>query len=372
MSKRSRLPWDTSHETLQVMHRRRRDDSKPGARAADDHARVALLVDGGGMRGVISAAMLSALDDLGYKDAVDVVYGYSAGAVNAAYFIAGEMWYPLSIYYDHLASTSFVDFKRSLRRQPIMSLSFASEVVVGELKPLDYNAVRNSALPLVVAITMVDTMRGELARDFRSNQDLKEAIVASCWLPLATVGTASFRGRPAIDGGVLMPSMLEAAENDGCTHVLLLRTVPLGNRPKRRGLLFRNVASRYLDRLEPGLGAAYAQAWADLSSRAERRREARALQVGLLPQHAALPMHEMDPAKLLRAARDAYGSMYAMLEKIPLTDVLDGLVDVVPRLTVRLKVRATQPQTTARTPANGQQRAGQLPPERLKQTDATG
>jgi predicted patatin/cPLA2 family phospholipase len=369
MSKRSRLPWDASHETLKVMRRRRQDQSKPNARAADDHARVALLVDGGGMRGVISAAMLSALDDLGYKDAVDVVYGYSAGAVNAAYFVAGEMWYPLSIYYDHLASTSFVDFKRSLYRQSIMSLSFASEIVAGELKPLDYEAVRSSALPLVVAITMVDTKRGELVRDFRSNQDLKEAIVASCWLPFATLGTASFRGRPAVDGGVLMPSMLEAAENDGCTHVMVLRTVPLGSRPGRHGL-FRNVASRYLDRLEPGLGAAYAQAWADLSSRAERRRAARALQVGLLPQHAPLPMHEMDPAKLLRAARDAYGSMYALLEQIQLEDVLEGLVEVVPRLTVRLKVRATVPLATARIQTNGQ-RAGRLPTQPLKQTDAT-
>jgi predicted patatin/cPLA2 family phospholipase len=341
MSKRARLAWETSHETLQVLRRRRADQSKPGARAADDHARVALLVDGGGMRGVVSAAMLCALDDLGYKNAVDIVYGYSAGAVNAAYFIAGDMWYPLSIYYDHLASTTFVDFKRSLRRRPIMSMSFATDIVAGELKPLDYEAVRTSALPLAVAITMVDTKRAELVRDFRSNGDLKEAIVASCWLPFANLGIASFRGRPAIDGGVLMPSMLEAAENDRCTHVLLLRTLPLGSRTKPNGV-FRNVASHYLDRLEPGLGAAYLRAWAIRRSRAERLRVARALQVGLLPKHTPVPMHEINPAKLLRAARDAYGSMYALLEEIPLADVLDGLVEVVPRLTVRLKERPTK------------------------------
>ena len=290
------------------------------------------------MRGVISAAMLCALDDLGYKNAIDIVYGYSAGAINAAYFIAGEMWYPLSIYYDHLASTTFVDFRRSLRRQPIMSMSFASDVVAGELKPLDYAAVRSSVLPLVVPVTMVDTQRAELARDFSSNQDLKEAIVASCWLPFANLGTTGFRGRPAIDGGVLMPSMLEAAENDNCTHVLLLRTVPLGDHHKPHAL-FRRVAKRYLDRLEPGLGAAYLRALTGLSSRAERRRASRALQVGLLPQHTPVPMHEINPAKLLRAARDAYASMYALLEQIPLKDVLDGMVEVVPRLTVRLKDR---------------------------------
>ena len=53
-------------------------------------------------------------------------------------------------------------------------------------------------------------------------------------------------------------------------------------------------------------------------------------------------MHEIDPAKLLRAARDGYSSMYALLEQIPFADVLDGLVEVVPRLTVRLRERATE------------------------------
>jgi hypothetical protein len=73
----------------------------------------------------------------------------------------------------------------------------------------------------------------------------------------------------------------------------------------------------------------------------ERRRLARALQVGPLPQHAQLRPHEVDPVKILGAARDAYGLMYALLEQIPVSDLVDGLVEVLPRLSVRLKQRTS-------------------------------
>jgi predicted patatin/cPLA2 family phospholipase len=342
------LWWDTSHETLEILRRRRTEKSRPGARAVADHAKVGLVAPGGGMRGVVSGAMMSALEDLGYKDAFDVVYGFSAGAVNAAYFIAGDTWYALSIYYDHLASDRFLDFTRPFRGMPIMSLDYVFDVVAAELNPLDYDAVRNSALPLVVAITMVDTKEPELIRSFHSNDDLKEALIASCWLPFTTFGTTRFRGRPAVDGGVLMPSLLTAAEDDDCTHVLSLRTQPV-NRPPGPNATFRHLSSRYLDRLSPGLGAAYLQAWAALPSEEERQREARVLQIGPLPHHPQLAWNDVDPAKVFRAARYAYGAMYALLEQIPIEDVLDGLVEVVPRLSVRRRERSRDPSTEIRT-----------------------
>src|SRR5207302_9541947 len=64
--------WDPEHPVLQILRRRRETGSKPGAR--DDSAKIALAIEGGGMRGVISAAMCTQLDDAGFSDAFDVVY----------------------------------------------------------------------------------------------------------------------------------------------------------------------------------------------------------------------------------------------------------------------------------------------------------
>jgi predicted patatin/cPLA2 family phospholipase len=52
--------------------------SQPGRRA--DPYKVGLAIEGGGMRAVISAAMVAGLERLGLRNAFDAVYGSSAGA----------------------------------------------------------------------------------------------------------------------------------------------------------------------------------------------------------------------------------------------------------------------------------------------------
>src|ERR1051326_8794478 len=73
-----------------------------------DCRKVGLVVEGGAMRGVISCAALMALEDLGMTDVFDEVYGASAGAVNAAYFLAGQAAYATSIYYQKINNARFI------------------------------------------------------------------------------------------------------------------------------------------------------------------------------------------------------------------------------------------------------------------------
>ena len=52
---------------------------------ADDQFRLALAVEGGGMRGTISAGMALGLHELGLTAVFDGVYGSSAGAITGAW-----------------------------------------------------------------------------------------------------------------------------------------------------------------------------------------------------------------------------------------------------------------------------------------------
>jgi predicted acylesterase/phospholipase RssA len=74
-----------------VLATRARAGSRPGAR--QDGFRVALAVEGGGMRGTISAGMALALDELGLVTAFDAVYGASAGAITPPGCSAGRKAY---------------------------------------------------------------------------------------------------------------------------------------------------------------------------------------------------------------------------------------------------------------------------------------
>ena len=67
------------HPTARLVHERRRKGSMPGER--EDGCKVALSIEGGGMRGCVTAGMVSALYYLGLEDCFDVVYGASAGTV---------------------------------------------------------------------------------------------------------------------------------------------------------------------------------------------------------------------------------------------------------------------------------------------------
>src|SRR4051794_41350966 len=54
-------------------------------------ARIALVVEGGGMRGAVSGGMALGLEELGLADAFDAAYGSSAGALNAMWLVSGRV-----------------------------------------------------------------------------------------------------------------------------------------------------------------------------------------------------------------------------------------------------------------------------------------
>lgn len=85
--------------------------SRPGHRT-DPH-KLGLVVQGGGMRGVVSAGALTVLHFLGLRRVFDATYGSSAGAMNLTYFLAVR-----SILCVHLHE-NMASLYRGERRAPI-------------------------------------------------------------------------------------------------------------------------------------------------------------------------------------------------------------------------------------------------------------
>jgi predicted patatin/cPLA2 family phospholipase len=329
----ARGSWATDHPVLGLLRERRATGSLPGAR--NDDYRLALAIEGGGMRGIVSGAMLNALEDRGLGKCFDAVYGCSSGAVNAAYFLAGETWYPLSIYYDDLSSNEFLDFRRALLGRAVLDLHYAYDIVVERIKPLDYPAVLASPVSLHVAVTLVDEMIGWAACGFQSKDDLKAALRASGWLPVATKGTAVFRGKRALDGGVLTPHPFRFAVEDGFTHILSLSTRPTRSAGLGRGITaWQRLAAWRLERIKRGLGRKYLCAITDYAKeRAELERvridptpDPYVLDLAPLAGTPEIKRHEKDLGRLLAGARSAYRLVVL---------AIDGWdVQVIPRLTI--------------------------------------
>jgi predicted patatin/cPLA2 family phospholipase len=191
-----------------------------------DGASVALAVEGGAMRGVISAGMVTGLEEMGLAGAFDAVYGSSAGAINAAYFLAGQAAVGTTIYYEDINTRDFIDHWRPLRGQPIVDLSFVIDEVMTRRKPLDVARVLASPSPLSVLATDVVTGRSAALSGFTSAADLFSALRAGATMPVVAGTPFAHRESRYVDASLAEPIPVPSAEAAGHTHVLALLTRP--------------------------------------------------------------------------------------------------------------------------------------------------
>src|SRR5262245_35308531 len=125
-----------------------------------DERRIGLIVEGGAMRGVISCAALQGLEELGMTQVFDQVYGASAGAVNAAYFLAGQAGYATTIYYQKVNTTRFI--RRMWHRQ-VVDLDELFDSIVGRERPLLVQKVQVSRSEFFIVVADAITGQSFLA-----------------------------------------------------------------------------------------------------------------------------------------------------------------------------------------------------------------
>ena len=283
-----------THPVLQLLHHRRRTKSpltpthlQP--RAADN-SKVALVVEGGGMRGCVTAGSVAALQYLGLEDTIDVIYGSSAGTVIGAYFNTRQLpFFGPEIYYDSLttAGNTFIDTKRLLRAvglgmidprlakdvitrrnngKSVLNLDFLLNETLQHRKPLDWEKFTQmqTVQPLKVVASNLktnDIIVLEMANGgFNNIQELSKCMHASCLIPgiagpLININTNTISKKqnkatndqlttsqkftlgnnlskpsmePLADALVYQPLPYRAAIAEGATHVLVLRSVPDG------------------------------------------------------------------------------------------------------------------------------------------------
>lgn len=222
----------------------------------DDGARIALAIEGGAMRGVISAGMVSGLEELGLTRAFDGVYGSSAGAINAAYFLAGQARLGTRIYYEDINTADFISFARTFRGRPVVNLGFLLDHVAAHRKRLDVQEVLSSPSSFTVIATDVERHTACALSGFDTASGLFSALRASSTMPVLAGHPCEHAGRRYLDASLSEPIPVPTAEADGYTHVLTLLTRSGVMRPHVSAFDRYYIAPR-LRRLSPQLAHAY-------------------------------------------------------------------------------------------------------------------
>ncbi len=217
-----RGPADQRHEVLRVLGERLREGSRPGQRA--DGLRVALAIEGGGMRGTVSAGMALALHELGLVPAFDAVYGASAGAITAAWLLSSNPE-GLRGWAEPTYARTLIRWSALLRRRPVVDVRTLIEVVYQTEFPMDFASVLASGVeyhPLATdAATGASTDLRPLIGD---PAELRLALRASASLPFLAGPPVRLRDRRFYDAGVAESIPFRTPLTQGATHILVLRS----------------------------------------------------------------------------------------------------------------------------------------------------
>lgn len=260
------------HPVLEVLHARVRSQSQPGQRT--DPYKIGLAIEGGGMRGAVSAGAAAAINLLGLSDGFDAVYGSSAGALIAAFFVSGQLNGTI-IYSDVLpaAGKRFLDRAQlipamgllpGVEAKPVLNLQFLEDVIRNTVR-LDWASfwAKNAVQPLNVVASSLDGMESLALRsdkgDFDSFESLIQCLKSSMCVPgvagppvflnVTCRQTGERKERAFADALVFEPIPLKSAVEDGCTHIVTLRTRPDGSEVlghKVTGIYERFIARRFL------------------------------------------------------------------------------------------------------------------------------
>ena len=211
------------HEVLRALAARCRTGSRPGAR--DDGLRIALIIEGGGMRGVISAGMALALDELGLVPAFDAVYGASAGAITGAWLLSRPEG--LRGWAEPAYTKILIRRTALLRGRPVADVRALIEDLYQTTFPMDFAAVLASPVEFHPLATDAATGQSTDLRPLIGNPaELRLALRASAALPLLAGPPVEFAGRRFYDAGVSESIPYRTALTQGATHLLILRSRP--------------------------------------------------------------------------------------------------------------------------------------------------
>jgi predicted patatin/cPLA2 family phospholipase len=309
------------HEVLRVLGDRLRAGSRPGNRT--DGLRVVLAIEGGGMRGTVSAGMALALHELGLVPAFDAVYGASAGAITGAWLLSSDPE-RLRGWAEPSYAKTLIRWSSVLRGRPVVDVRTLIEGVYQTEWPMDFASVLASAVEYHPLATDAATGESTDLRPLIANPaELRLALRASASLPFLAGPPVRLRDRRFYDAGVAESIPFRTPLAQGATHVLVLRSrlvagaattaggasvngvavnsVRLPRPPRSIRLLARTTLRNESPELRAALFTRSARTAADVARIAELEADGRALSIR--PSPATPPVSRLTTdGRLLAAA----------------------------------------------------------------------
>lgn len=211
----------------------------------------ALVVEGGGMRGIFAAGVLNAFGRAGF-DPFDLYIGVSAGACHLASHLAGQYDRNLEITLRYSLSPRFINPWRFLRGGHLMDLDWMWEQTIRHdrlnIASLFETLSRRNKEYFIV-VTSMET--GKALYLSPEPDTLEHFLKVSSAIPILYREMLKVGGEKATDGGVVDAIPAREAHRRGATDITVIRSRPEGYVKKESPVALAALSLYY--RKYPGL-----------------------------------------------------------------------------------------------------------------------
>jgi predicted patatin/cPLA2 family phospholipase len=208
----------------------------------------ALIIQGGGMRGIYSIAALATLEELGMVNSFDKIYGSSSGAINAAYFLAQQAKEAITIYLDDISNTKFIN---PFRIKKIVNIDYLVDDILSHKKTLNVKKVRENKTELQINLFNYFNAETEIFTNKEEEYNFMDVMKATAALPILYNKQIKIKGNSYIDGSIEDGIPLFRAINDGYTEITVILTQPLSFREKPLSPLMRHIENVWMHNYPP-------------------------------------------------------------------------------------------------------------------------
>ena len=197
----------------------------------DKYKHTALVLEGGGMRGVFTSGVLDWMIDHGIT--FPYLVGVSAGSSNALSYASHQRGRGKYIFADLQEERHYLGMRNIWRHHSIMDMDLLYRELPESIYPYDYEAYRNN--PMRVESVATDCITGEAVYLEEKEDPVRiiDIVRASSSLPFVCP-IAHVDGRPMLDGGIADSIPLQRALDQGYEQIIVVLTRHLGYRKEEK------------------------------------------------------------------------------------------------------------------------------------------
>lgn len=206
-----------------------------------DLRNAALILEGGAMRSVYTAAVLDVF--LQHQIEFPYLIGVSAGALTAANYVSKQAGRSICANIDHVRDPRYIGLRHLIREGSIFHFDFLFGQPLNEWMPFDHDTFFHSRQKFLIQTTNCLT-GAPLYLNYTSYEELTKALTASSSLPI--LAPITYVGdTPCLDGGISDAIPFDKAMEDGYEKIVIVLTRDKNFRKKNSPLLNQILRLRY-------------------------------------------------------------------------------------------------------------------------------